>query len=154
MLQKLDEHKIDHDYVTLHVGGGTFLPVTADNIKDHIMHSEYAYLPEKTAAHLNHVKQRGGRILCVGTTSMRTLESATTKDGTIKAFDGETDIFITPETKIKACDMLLTNFHLPKSTLLMLVSSMAGTDIIQKAYREAQEKKYRFFSYGDACLLM
>jgi S-adenosylmethionine:tRNA ribosyltransferase-isomerase len=139
--------------VTLHVGLGTFLPVTAQDTAQHRMHAEHALLDEPTAARLNAVKQGGGRIACVGTTSLRTLESATGPDGVIHPFHGETDIFITPGYRFRAVDMLLTNFHLPRSTLFMLVSALMGLEVMKKAYAEAIAQGYRFYSYGDACLL-
>jgi S-adenosylmethionine:tRNA ribosyltransferase-isomerase len=140
--------------VTLHVGLGTFLPVTVQDTAQHRMHAEHALLDEPTAARLNAVKQGRGRIACVGTTSLRTLESATGPDGVIHPLDGETDIFITPGYRFRAADMLLTNFHLPRSTLFMLVSALMGLEVMKKAYAEAIAQGYRFYSYGDACLLM
>ena len=140
--------------VTLHVGLGTFLPVTAEDTSQHRMHAERATLDAPTAARLNAVHAAGGRIAAVGTTSLRTLESAATKDGVIHPFDGETDIFITPGYRFRAVDLLLTNFHLPRSTLFMLVSALMGLEIMKAAYAEAIAQGYRFYSYGDACLLM
>lgn len=144
---------IGRETLTLHVGPGTFLPVTASDTADHKMHSEQALLTADTATRLNTVRGAGGRIVAVGTTSLRTLETAATDDGTIKSFEGETDIFITPGYRFKAVDVLLTNFHLPRSTLFMLVSAFAGTDVMRAAYAEAIAERYRFYSYGDACLL-
>ncbi len=138
--------------MTLHVGAGTFLPVGADDTGDHRMHSEWAELGEAAAARLNAVRDAGKRILAVGTTSIRTLESAAA-DGRLRAYAGETDIFITPGYRFQTADMLLTNFHLPRSTLFMLVSAFCGLDTMKNAYAAAIERHYRFYSYGDACLL-
>lgn len=139
--------------VTLHVGAGTFLPVKVDNISDHKMHSEWGALDEETAKRLNDARAQGRRIICVGTTSLRILETIWQKFRRFEAFAGETDIFITPGFQIGSADMLMTNFHLPKSTLLMLVSAFSGYDFMKESYRCAVEEQYRFFSYGDACLL-
>jgi len=139
--------------VTLHVGAGTFLPVSADDTAAHRMHAEWASIDAGTAERLNTVKRSGGRIIAVGTTSLRTLESAASGDGKILPFEGETDIFITPGYQFKAVDVLLTNFHLPRSTLFMLVSAFCGLDVMRAAYAEAIREQYRFYSYGDACLL-
>ena len=139
--------------VTLHVGAGTFLPVKVDNIADHKMHSEWGALDEKTAAQLNQARADGRRIICVGTTSLRILETIWQNYKRFEAFSGETDIFITPGFEIGSADMLMTNFHLPKSTLLMLVSAFSGYDFMKDTYHCAVREKYRFFSYGDACLL-
>ena len=139
--------------VTLHVGAGTFLPVKVDTITDHKMHSEWGALDTPTANLLNEARASGRRIICVGTTSLRILETIWQKFGMFDAFTGETDIFITPGFEIGSADMLLTNFHLPKSTLLMLVSAFSGYDFMKETYRCAVEEGYRFFSYGDACLL-
>lgn len=153
LFQRLDAKGIKRAYVTLHVGAGTFLPVKTENIHEHQMHAEYCVLTEDVANILNKVKKSGGRIVAVGTTSLRVLESATGDDGVIQAFTGDTNIFITPGYKFKAIDLLMTNFHLPKSTLFMLVSALSGLDRMKAAYRYAIENKYRFYSYGDACLL-
>jgi len=139
--------------VTLHVGPGTFLPMTAQDTSDHKMHSERAILTADTARRLNEARAKGGRIVAVGTTSLRTLESAARADGVIEAFDGETDIFITPGYRLRTAEVLLTNFHLPRSTLFMLVCAFCGIDRMQAAYAEAIARGYRFYSYGDACLL-
>lgn len=139
--------------VTLHVGAGTFLPVKADDTADHRMHSEWGEVSEQTAAALNAVRAAGGRIVCVGTTSLRLLESATTEDGVVQPFHGDTAIFITPGYRFRACDVLMTNFHLPKSTLFMLVSAFAGLDTMRAAYAHAIDSGYRFYSYGDGSLL-
>ncbi len=139
--------------VTLHVGAGTFLPVKADDTADHKMHSEWGEVSQQTAAALNAVRAAGGRIVCVGTTSLRLLESATTEDGVVQPFHGDTAIFITPGYRFRACDVLMTNFHLPKSTLFMLVSAFAGIDTMRAAYAHAIDTGYRFYSYGDGSLL-
>ena len=125
----------------------------AEDTKDHVMHSETATLSAETAAMINAAREKGGRVIAVGTTSLRTLESAADADGRLKAFQGETNIFITPGYKFKIVDMLLTNFHLPKSTLFMLVCAFAGMERMHAAYAHAIERHYRFYSYGDACLL-
>jgi S-adenosylmethionine:tRNA ribosyltransferase-isomerase len=135
------------------VGAGTFLPVTAEDTANHKMHSEWGEITEAQAAEINRVRAEGGRIVAVGTTSLRLLESAAAEGGTINPFAAETDIFITPGYRFKAVDMLMTNFHLPRSTLFMLVCAFAGTDAMKAAYAHAIEKQYRFYSYGDACLL-
>ena len=153
LLAKLESAGIAHETVTLHVGAGTFLPVTAADTREHKMHSEWARLDTATAARLNATHARGGRIAAIGTTSLRTLESATAEDGMIAPFEGETDIFITPGYRFRTTDVLLTNFHLPRSTLFMLVCAFAGTDVMKTAYAEAIRERYRFYSYGDACLL-
>ena len=139
--------------VTLHVGAGTFLPVKADDTSDHRMHSEWGEVSTDTAAALNAVRARGGRIVCVGTTSLRLLESAATPDGVIHPFHGDTAIFITPGYRFRAADVLITNFHLPKSTLFMLVSAFAGLETMKTAYAHAIADGYRFYSYGDGSLL-
>lgn len=139
--------------VTLHVGAGTFLPVKADDTTDHTMHSEWGEVSADTAAALNDVHAAGGRIVCVGTTSLRLLESATGEDGVIQPFHGDTAIFITPGYRFRAVDVLMTNFHLPKSTLFMLVSAFAGLETMRAAYAHAIADGYRFYSYGDGSLL-
>jgi len=139
--------------ITLHVGAGTFLPVKAEDTASHRMHSEWASLSAETACALNTARAEGGRIVAVGTTSLRLLESATSEDGTIEAFNGETAIFITPGYRFRAVDILLTNFHLPRSTLFMLVSAFSGLETMKRAYAHALASGYRFYSYGDACLL-
>ena len=139
--------------LTLHVGAGTFLPVKVDDTEGHRMHSEWGSLSADTAAVLNEVRGKGGRIVAVGTTSLRLLESAAREDGRILPFEGETAIFITPGYRFRAVDILLTNFHLPKSTLFMLVSAFSGLDTMKQAYAHAIAAGYRFYSYGDACLL-
>jgi S-adenosylmethionine:tRNA ribosyltransferase-isomerase len=139
--------------VTLHVGAGTFLPVKADDTAGHRMHAEWGSLSAQTAATLNAARAEGGRIVAIGTTSLRLLESAAREDGSIAPFAGETAIFITPGYRFRAVDVLMTNFHLPRSTLFMLVSAFSGLDIMQRAYAHAIAGGYRFYSYGDACLL-
>ncbi|MEZ2219576.1 tRNA preQ1(34) S-adenosylmethionine ribosyltransferase-isomerase QueA [Rhizobium sp. RCC_161_2] len=149
----LDAMGVERHFVTLHVGAGTFLPVKADDTEDHKMHFEIGHVDAETAEKLNAVKARGGRIVCVGTTSLRLLESAAAEDGTIKPWSGATGIFITPGYRFKAVDLLMTNFHLPRSTLFMLVSAFAGLDTMRAAYTHAIETGYRFYSYGDGSLL-
>lgn len=140
-------------YLTLHVGAGTFLPVKSDDTDDHKMHAEIGSLSVETAAELNRARANGGRLIAVGTTSLRLLESATDENGVVSPFNGPTDIFITPGYRFKAVDILMTNFHLPKSTLFMLVSAFSGTGAMKRAYVHAIDKGYRFYSYGDASLL-
>lgn len=149
----LDARGIERHFVTLHVGAGTFLPVKADDTADHKMHSEWGSVSAETAAALNDVKARGGRIVCVGTTSLRVLESAARDDGTLPAWTGDTSIFITPGYQFKCVDGLMTNFHLPRSTLFMLVSAFCGLGTMRAAYGHAIREGYRFYSYGDASLL-
>ncbi len=149
----LNEAGIGLETVTLHVGAGTFLPVKVDHTQDHRMHAEYGVITAETAARLNEARARGGRIVSIGTTSLRVLESATGEDGQIMPFAAETSIFITPGYRFRAIDVLLTNFHLPRSTLFMLVSAFAGLEKMKAAYAHAIAQRYRFFSYGDACLL-
>ena len=139
--------------MTLHVGAGTFLPVKVDDTDNHKMHAEYGIISQETADIINQAKQKGNRIIAVGTTSLRLLESAADEKGVLHPFAKETDIFITPGYKFKMIDMLITNFHLPKSTLFMLVSAVAGLDRMQTAYAHAIKQKYRFYSYGDSSIL-
>ncbi|NHC07301.1 tRNA preQ1(34) S-adenosylmethionine ribosyltransferase-isomerase QueA [Azonexus fungiphilus] len=153
MLDTLRAQGIGTAFVTLHVGAGTYRPVRVDKIADHRMHSERYEVPAATAAAIAATRAAGGRIVAVGTTSLRTLESAAADDGSVNAGSGETDIFITPGYRFKVVDRLITNFHLPKSTLMMLVSAFAGYDAIRAAYAHAVAGRYRFFSYGDAMLL-
>ncbi|MEX1034791.1 MAG: tRNA preQ1(34) S-adenosylmethionine ribosyltransferase-isomerase QueA [Sneathiella sp.] len=153
LLDKFRARGIGMVTTTLHVGAGTFLPVKVADTKDHRMHAEVGIITRATADAINETRARGGRIVSVGTTSLRLLESAADKSGEIHPFNGETDIFITPGYKFKAIDLLITNFHLPKSTLFMLVSAFSGLDTMQAAYAHAIEKKYRFYSYGDCSLL-
>lgn len=140
-------------YVTLHVGLGTFRPVKADNLDEHEMHSEYCVIPQETADIINETKRTGGRVICVGTTSCRTIESWAAEDGTLKASAGWTNIFIYPGYRFKVLDALITNFHLPESTLIMLVSALAGREHVLNAYAEAVRERYRFFSFGDAMFI-
>ena len=153
LVAALKEKGVSQMTITLHVGAGTFLPVTADDTADHKMHSEWGEITETQADAINAARAAGGRIISVGTTSLRLLESAAAEDGTVKPFAAETNIFITPGYRFKAVDMLLTNFHLPRSTLFMLVCAFAGTEAMKAAYAHAIESEYRFYSYGDACLL-
>ena len=153
LVASLEARGVSVHRVTLHVGAGTFLPVKADDTDDHRMHAEYGIVSQATADALNEVHRHGGRIAAAGTTSLRILESAAAGDGLIKPFAGDTSIFITPGYRFRAVDILLTNFHLPKSTLFMLVSAFAGLPRMQSAYVHAITQKYRFYSYGDACLL-
>ncbi|MEJ8573279.1 tRNA preQ1(34) S-adenosylmethionine ribosyltransferase-isomerase QueA [Microbaculum marinum] len=153
LLERVKAAGIGTALVTLHVGAGTFLPVKADRTEDHRMHSEYGMVTEETAEQINAARAAGGRIVAVGTTSLRLLESAAGTDGTVAPFAEATDIFITPGYRFRAVDMLITNFHLPRSTLFMLVSAFSGLDTMKRAYAHAIEGGYRFYSYGDACLL-
>lgn len=153
LLEKLKAKGVKLCYVTLHVGLGTFRPVKEDEIEDHEMHSEFCIIPEETAQAINETKRAGGRIVAVGTTSCRTLESFAKENGTLEACSGWTDIFIYPGYKFKCIDALITNFHLPESTLIMLVSALAGRENILNAYKTAVEERYRFFSFGDAMFI-
>ena len=149
----LRNHGIELHRLTLHVGAGTFLPVKVDETSEHRMHAEWGCISRDTAAALNEARAKGGRIVAVGTTSLRLLESAAAEDGTIQPFDGDTSIFITPGYRFRSVDILLTNFHLPRSTLFMLVSAFCGLETMKRAYAHAIRTGYRFYSYGDACLL-
>ena len=153
LLKEIEEMGVRLAYVTLHVGLGTFRPVKVDNVKEHHMHSEFYQVDAQAAEKINQTKKEGGRIICVGTTSCRTIESAAEEDGTMKPCSGETDIFIYPGYKFKVLDCLITNFHLPESTLLMLVSALAGREHVLEAYKEAVDMGYRFFSFGDAMFI-
>ena len=153
LLMQIEELGVRICYVTLHVGLGTFRPVKAEEIAEHEMHSEYCVVPSDTAETVNRTKAEGGRIICVGTTSCRTVESFAEEDGTLKAGGRWTNIFIYPGYRFKVLDCLITNFHLPQSTLVMLVSALAGREHILSAYREAVEMRYRFFSFGDAMFI-
>ncbi|HEU0117390.1 MAG TPA: tRNA preQ1(34) S-adenosylmethionine ribosyltransferase-isomerase QueA [Alphaproteobacteria bacterium] len=153
LLKKLDDKGVKRATVTLHVGAGTFLPVKAERIKDHAMHAEWGEVSADAADIINQAKQQGGRIIAVGTTSLRLLESAADENGVVKPFAADTSIFIYPGCRIKTADMLLTNFHLPKSTLFMLVSAFMGLDAMRVAYKYAIDNNYRFYSFGDATLL-
>ncbi len=153
LLSQMEEKGVKLAYVTLHVGLGTFRPVKADNILEHHMHSEYYQISEEAAAIINGTKERGGRVVCVGTTSCRTVESAADENGHIEPGCDNTEIFIYPGYRFKVLDALITNFHLPESTLVMLVSALAGREHVLNAYRKAIEEKYRFFSFGDAMFI-
>ena len=153
LLKKAEDKGIKIGFVTLHVGLGTFRPVKADKVENHKMHSEHYEITQETANIINETKKNGGRVISVGTTSCRTLESVAQKEGCIKASEGWTDIFIYPGYKFKVLDGLITNFHLPESTLIMLVSAFAGYDNVMNAYKTAVKEKYRFFSFGDAMLI-
>ena len=154
LIAALDAAGVARETLTLHVGAGTFLPVKADDTDNHVMHAEWGCIDAATAARLNAVRARGGRVIAAGTTSLRLLESAADADGTIRAFAGDTAIFITPGYRFRAVDGLVTNFHLPKSTLFMLVSALMGRETMQAAYAHAIESGYRFYSYGDSSLLL
>lgn len=153
LLTQLKEMGVNIGYVTLHVGLGTFRPVKEDEITDHEMHSEYCIIPQETADLINETKAAGGRVICVGTTSCRTIESWAGEDGTMRASAGWTNIFIYPGYRFKVLDALVTNFHLPESTLIMLVSALAGREQTLDAYEEAVKERYRFFSFGDAMFI-
>jgi S-adenosylmethionine:tRNA ribosyltransferase-isomerase len=153
LFARLAERGVSQERVTLHVGAGTFLPVTSELTEQHHMQGEWARLEAAPAERLNGVRRAGGRIVAVGSTSLRTLESAVGADGLLQAFAGETDLFITPGYRFRAVDVLLTNFHLPRSTLFMLVSAFSGLEVMRETYAEAIARGYRFYSYGDACLL-
>ena len=153
LLERIAAKGVGVGYVTLHVGLGTFRPVKEDEITDHEMHSEYCVIPQETADLINETKRGGGRVICVGTTSCRTVESWAAEDGTMTASAGWTNIFIYPGYRFKVLDGLITNFHLPESTLIMLVSALAGREHVLAAYREAVRERYRFFSFGDAMLI-
>ena len=154
LMARLKNSGIDHEFVTLHIGAGTFQPVKVSDTQNHKMHSEYGIITAETAAKLNAVKRKGGRIIACGTTSLRVLESASDQNGVLQPFARETDIFITPGYRFRCVDGLLTNFHLPRSTLMMLVAAFIGLARTQAAYRLAVESGYRFYSYGDASLLL
>lgn len=154
LLEKIAQKGTEIAYLTLHVGLGTFRPVKEETVQDHKMHTEYYAVDEETAEKINARRRAGGRIIAVGTTSCRVLETVTTSDGIVHAGEGETGIFIYPGYTFKAVDALITNFHLPKSTLLMLISAFAGREEVLRFYEEAIAEKYRFFSFGDACLLL
>ena len=154
LMARLAAGGIEHATLTLHVGAGTFLPVKAEDTADHMMHAEWGRIDAATADRLNTVRARGGRVIAVGTTSLRLIESASDVDGRVDPFEGDTAIFITPGYRFRGIDGLLTNFHLPRSTLFMLVSALMGTDRMQAAYAHAIRDGYRFYSYGDASLLL
>lgn len=152
LMKAIDERGILRAHITLHVGGGTFLPVKVDDTSQHVMHSEHATVTPETARLINEAKRNGGRVVAVGTTSLRTLESAADEQGVLHPYDHETNIFITPGYRFRLVDVLLTNFHLPRSTLFMLVSAFCGLETMKAAYKHAISERYRFYSYGDACL--
>ena len=154
LIEKIKAKGVGYGEVTLHVGLGTFRPVKVDNIEEHLMHGEYFYMPDEVADEINRRRENGGRIIAVGTTSCRVLESVSDADGHVNAIKGETGIFIYPGYKFKATDALITNFHLPESTLIMLVSALAGKDFVMSAYKSAVDEQYRFFSFGDAMLIV
>jgi S-adenosylmethionine:tRNA ribosyltransferase-isomerase len=154
LIAALDERGVKRETLTLHVGAGTFLPVKAEDTASHKMHSEWGRIDQATADRLNASKAAGGRLIAVGTTSLRLIESAADDDGTIQPFEGDTAIFITPGYRFKAIDGLMTNFHLPRSTLFMLVSALMGLETMKRAYAHAIERGYRFYSYGDSSLLL
>jgi len=154
LLEALDERGIGRERLTLHVGAGTFLPVKSEKIEDHKMHAEWGRIDADAAERLNAVRRSGGRLISVGTTCLRLLESAADDDGAIHPFEGDTAIFITPGYRFRAIDGLITNFHLPRSTLFMLVSALMGLDVMKAAYAHAIDAGYRFYSYGDASLLL
>lgn len=154
LVERLDAAGIGRETLTLHVGAGTFLPVKAEDTADHRMHAEWGRIDADTAARLNAVRQKGGRVIAVGTTSLRLLESAAQDDGQIVPFEGDTAIFITPGYRFRAIDGLMTNFHLPRSTLFMLVSALMGRERMQSIYAHAIAREYRFYSYGDSSLLI
>jgi S-adenosylmethionine:tRNA ribosyltransferase-isomerase len=154
LLNELDARGVKRELLTLHVGAGTFLPVKATDTSDHRMHSEWGRIDAETASRLNAVREAGSRLIAVGTTSLRLLESAAGEDGKIRAFEGDTAIFITPGYRFRAVDGLMTNFHLPRSTLFMLVSALMGLDVMKRAYTHAIDNGYRFYSYGDSSLLL
>lgn len=153
LMQRIKDKGVNIAYVTLHVGLGTFRPVKVDDVTKHKMHSEHYEIPQETAKLINETKKNGGRVIAVGTTSCRTLESVASFYGEIKPCEGFTDIFIYPGYEFKVLDGLITNFHLPESTLIMLVSAFAGYDNVMNAYKTAVEEKYRFFSFGDAMFI-
>lgn len=154
LLERLRAAGVEFAHVTLHVGAGTFLPVKTDNVEEHRMHAEWGEVTQQAAAQINQARAEGRRVIAVGTTALRLIESAATDEGRIAPWRGETDIFIRPGYGFRVTDALMTNFHLPKSTLMMLVSALMGTDGIRRIYAHAIEKQYRFFSYGDASLLI
>ncbi len=154
LLEKIKEKGVEVANVTLHVGIGTFRPVKVETVEEHQMHSEHYYIKKEDSEKINRAKQNGNRVIAVGTTSCRVLESVADENGIVKEIEGDTSIFIYPGYKFKCIDSLITNFHLPESTLIMLVSSLAGKDFIMKAYNEAVEKEYKFFSFGDAMIIL
>ena len=154
LIERIKAKGVGYGEVTLHVGLGTFRPVKVDKIEEHLMHGEYFHITDEVAEEINRRRASGGRIIAVGTTSARVLESVSTPDGKVHAIDGETSIFIYPGYKFKAVDALITNFHLPESTLIMLVSALATKEQVMNAYKEAVKMQYRFFSFGDSMLIV
>ena len=154
LIDALGKRGVGCETLTLHVGAGTFLPVKSERIEDHKMHAEWGRIGADTAERLNAARLAGGRLIAVGTTSLRLLESAADHDGIVHPFEGDTALFITPGYRFKAIDGLVTNFHLPKSTLFMLVSALMGLEVMKRAYLHAVQQRYRFYSYGDASLLI
>jgi S-adenosylmethionine:tRNA ribosyltransferase-isomerase len=154
LIEALDGAGVQRETLTLHVGAGTFLPVKADDTSEHRMHAEWGRIDAATAERLNAARAAGGRLICVGTTTLRLIESASGEDGLIRPFEGDTAIFITPGYRFRAVDGLITNFHLPRSTLFMLVGALMGLEVMKAAYAHAIEQEYRFYSYGDASLLL
>lgn len=154
LLEKIKQKGVKIANVTLHVGIGTFRPVKAENVEEHAMHSEHYYIKQEEADLINNAKKSGHKVVCVGTTSCRVLESVADENGMVKETEGDTNIFIYPGYQFKCIDRLITNFHLPESTLIMLVSSLAGKDFVMKAYEEAVREKYKFFSFGDAMMIL
>ncbi|MGE0650672.1 MAG: tRNA preQ1(34) S-adenosylmethionine ribosyltransferase-isomerase QueA [Alphaproteobacteria bacterium] len=153
LLRRLLAKGVERATLTLHVGAGTFLPVKTEDVKEHRMHAEWGEIDAFTAEFINRARDKGGRVIAIGTTALRMLETAAVEDGRLRAFSGDTDIFITPGYRFRAVDLLLTNFHLPRSTLFMLVAAFAGLDRMKAAYAHAMARRYRFYSYGDCCLL-
>ena len=153
LLEKIKAKGVEVANVTLHVGIGTFRPVKVENVEEHEMHSEHYYIKKEDADKINKAKQNGNKVIAVGTTSCRVLESVADENGNLKEVEGDTSIFIYPGYKFKCIDSLITNFHLPESTLIMLVSSLAGKDFVMKAYEEAVQERYKFFSFGDAMII-
>ena len=153
VLQKIEQKGVEKVFLTLHVGAGTFLPVKTDDTNDHKMHAEYGVITQEACDIINKAKKEGRRIIAVGTTSVRLLETVANEEGMLKPFCGDTSIFITPGYKFKVIDYIITNFHLPKSTLFMLICAIAGTEKMKQAYAHAIKNKYRFYSYGDSSIL-
>ena len=153
LLQQIAERGIDLCRITLHVGLGTFKPIASENLADHEMHSEWGNIDSETVEKISECRRRGGRVVAVGTTSVRVLETAAA-DGTLRPFSGQTDLFIRPPYKFKAIDAMMTNFHLPQTTLLVLVRTFGGDALIRRAYEEAVREQYRFYSYGDSMLIL
>jgi S-adenosylmethionine:tRNA ribosyltransferase-isomerase len=153
LMKSLEARGVQKAFVTLHVGAGTFLPIKVEDTEDHVMHAEWGEIDQATAMAINQARATGGKVIPVGSTSLRLLESAADDSGELHPFTGETDIFITPGYKFKITDKMVTNFHLPKSTLFMLIAALAGTERVKAAYSHAISQQYRFFSYGDGCFI-